>query len=152
AGSFQCFGVMPSRDVRLGDRAFTVGFPNTEVQGISPKVTEGIISGLSGARDDARYFQVSVPVQPGNSGGALVDVSGNVIGIITARLSELAALKSSGALPQNVNYALKSSYALALLESLPNLNGKLKKPSFTKDRQFPEVVRDAEKATVLVKA
>lgn len=68
---------------------------------------------LSGAGDDARYFQISVPVQPGNSGGALVDERGNVVGVVAAKLSARAALAASGALPENVNYAVKSSYLLA---------------------------------------
>jgi hypothetical protein len=50
------------------------------------------------------YFQISVPVQPGNSGGALVDDRGNVIGIVSAKLDASAALAASGALPENVNY------------------------------------------------
>jgi S1-C subfamily serine protease len=45
-------------------------------------LANGEIASLSGAADDPRYFQISVPVQPGNSGGALVDERGNVIGIV----------------------------------------------------------------------
>jgi S1-C subfamily serine protease len=66
------------------------------------------ISPAFGPQDDARYFQISVPVQPGNSGGALVDERGNVIGVVAAKLSASAALKATGALPENVNYAIKS--------------------------------------------
>ena len=58
----------------------TVGFPNIGLQGFAPKLAKGEIASLSGAGDDARYFQISVPVQPGNSGGALVDERGNVVG------------------------------------------------------------------------
>ncbi len=63
--------------------------------------------------DDARYFQISVPVQPGNSGGALVDERGNVVGVVSAKLSARAALAVSGMLPENVNYAVKSSFCWA---------------------------------------
>jgi serine protease Do len=52
----------------------TIGFPDPSLQGFSPKLAKGEIASLSGAGDDPRYFQISVPVQPGNSGGALVDV------------------------------------------------------------------------------
>jgi S1-C subfamily serine protease len=113
-------------------------------------MTDGKISSLSGARDDARHFQISVAVQPGNSGGALVDSVGNVVGVVTARLSDAAALKTSGVLPQNVNYAIKSSYVLALIDSLPELTGKLHKSWRAGDRTFEDVVREAQKAAALV--
>jgi hypothetical protein len=54
----------------------TVGFPNVGLQGFAPKLAKGEIASLSGVQDDARYFQISLPVQPGNSGGALVDERG----------------------------------------------------------------------------
>ena len=73
----------------------------------------------AGAADDARYFQISVPVQPDNSVGALVDERGNVVGVVSAKLDASAALAASGALPENVNYAVKSSFLLIFLESVP---------------------------------
>ena len=66
----------------------TVGFPDIGLQGFAPKLTKGEIASLSGAADDPCYFQISVPVQPGNSGGALVDERGNVISIVSAKLKE----------------------------------------------------------------
>jgi len=88
-------------------------------------------------------------VQPGNSGGALVDERGNVVGVVSAKLSAAAALASSGALPENVNYAVKSSYLLSFLESVPHVSPKLKVPR-TAERKFEEVVKDAEQAAVLI--
>jgi len=66
-----------------------------------------------------------VPVQPGNSGGALVNEHGNVVSVVCAKLSAQAALSSSGALPENVNYAVKSSFLLGFLESVPQVAAKL---------------------------
>ena len=127
----------------------TVGFPNIGLQGFAPKLAKGEIASLSGAADDARYFQISVPVQPGNSGGALVDERGNVVGVVAAKLSARAALSASGALPENVNYAVKSSFLLGFLESVPEVAAKLREPN-TKDRKFEDVVKAAEQAAVLV--
>jgi S1-C subfamily serine protease len=126
-----------------------VGFPNIGLQGFAPKLTKGEISSLSGAADDARHFQISVPAQPGNSGGALVDERGNVVGVVAARLSPGAALETSGALPENVNYAIKSSYLLSFLESVPEVAAKVKEPS-TKEKKFEDVVKETEQAAVLV--
>jgi hypothetical protein len=79
----------------------------------------------------------------------LVDERGNVVGVVTAKLSVRAALVTSGALPENVNYAVKSSFLLSFLESVPNVAAKLKEPN-TKESTFEDVVKSAEKAAVLV--
>src|SRR5262249_8855717 len=107
-GTFKPLPIAPSRAVKLGSTVLTVGFPNIDLQGFSPKFAKGDIAALSGAEDDPRYFQISVPVQPGNSGGALVDERGNAVGVVSAKLSAGAALVTSGSLPENVNYAVKS--------------------------------------------
>jgi S1-C subfamily serine protease len=135
---------------QLGDAVFTIGFPNPEMQGVAPKLTRGDISSLAGARDDKRYFQVSVPVQPGNSGGALVDGSGSVVGVILSRLDDTATYVASGALPQNVNYAIKGEVLYEFLNTVPELKGRLKNPTAVKERTG--VVGLAERATVLVLA
>lgn len=150
SGGFHALPIIPSRTVKLGDTVFTIGFPNPQLQGTDPKLTDGKISSLAGAQDDARQFQISAAVQPGNSGGALVNSSGNVVGIVAARLSDIAAFKTSGALPQNVNYAIKSSYVLSLLESLPEVANKLKEPCSARERNFEDVVKEAEDASALV--
>ena len=148
-GSFASLPVAASRAVRLGSTVATVGFPNIGLQGFAPKLAKGEIAALSGVQDDAHYFQISVPVQPGNSGGALVDERGNVVGVVSAKLSAKAAFDTSGALPENVNYAVKSSFMLGFLESVPAVVAKLKEPN-TKDEKFEDVVKSAEQSTVLV--
>jgi serine protease Do len=133
----------------LGDTVATIGFPNIGLQGFAPKFARGEIASLSGPQDDARYFQISVPLQPGNSGGALVDEHGNVVGVVSGTLSVKASLLTSGALPQNVNYAVKSSFLLSFLESVPELTPRLKEPN-TKDVKFADVVEETKQAAVLV--
>jgi|SRR5665213_746048 len=80
---------------------------------------------------------------------ALVDKRGNVIGIVSAKLDASAALAASGALPENVNYAVKSSLILSFLESAPDVDAKLKSPN-TSDEKFSDAVKPAQDATVLV--
>ena len=148
--------IAASRMVALGGTVATVGFPDIGLQGFAPKV---LAHGHHGGNrywefelrpaDDPRYFQISVPVQPGNSGGALVDERGNVIGIVSAKLSARVALAASGSLPENVNYAVKSSLLLSFLESVPDVDAKLKAPN-TADRKFEDVVKSAQQAAVLV--
>jgi S1-C subfamily serine protease len=149
AGKFASVPIAASRTVKLGGTVATVGFPNIGMQGFSPKLAKGEIASLSGAADDPRYFQISVPVQPGNSGGALVNARGNVVGIVAAKLDASVALAASGSLPENVNYAVKSSLLLSFLESVPDVAAKLKEP-VTVDRKFEDVVKSAQDAAVLV--
>jgi S1-C subfamily serine protease len=148
-GRFAPLPITSSRTVHLGNSVATVGFPNIGLQGFAPKLAKGEIASLSGVGDDPRYFQISVPVQPGNSGGALVDEWGNVIGIVSAKLDASVALAASGALPENVNYAVKSSFLLGFLESVPDVSAKLKAPN-TVDEKFSNVVKSAQDAAVLV--
>ncbi|MBX7208948.1 MAG: trypsin-like peptidase domain-containing protein [Verrucomicrobiaceae bacterium] len=88
--------------MQMGGNVFTIGFPNATVQGVEPKFTDGRISSLTGIRDDEDTYQTSVPVGPGNSGGALVDLkSGAVTGVIAAKLN--SSLRAD-----SVSYAIKS--------------------------------------------
>jgi S1-C subfamily serine protease len=148
-GQFSPLPVAASRGVKLGGTVATVGFPNIGLQGFATKLAKGEIASLSGAQDDARHFQISVPVQPGNSGGALVDERGNVVGVVSAKLNARAALSATGALPENVNYSVKSIYLLSFLESVPEVSAKLKEPE-TKELKFEDVVKSSEQAAVLV--
>lgn len=149
AGNFHALPVISSRTTRLGAMVATVGFPNIGLQGFEPKLSKGDISSLAGIQDDVRNFQISVPVQPGNSGGALFDEHGNVVGVIRAQLSQKAALETTGTLAQNVNYAVKSSYLLSFLESVPAASNRMPEEKATQ-RKFESVVDDVKKATVLV--
>ena len=82
-------------------------------------LTEGVVNATTGFEDDPTNFQISVQIQPGNSGGPLFNSSGEVIGITQASLDPKVAIGTFGTLPQNVNYAIKSSYISILLPMLP---------------------------------
>jgi hypothetical protein len=80
-------------------------------------LSEGIISSLAGLHDDSRYLQISAPVQPGNSGGPLLDTSGHIVGIVSGKLDAMLVQNYVGDIPQNVNFAIKSDVAKAFLAS-----------------------------------
>jgi S1-C subfamily serine protease len=100
-----------------GEDVLTLGYPLIALQGQEQKATFGRINALSGLKDDVRLIQVDVPIQPGNSGGPLLNDKGEVIGVVTATLNSIVTLRAAGHLPQNVNYAIKIDYALPLLNS-----------------------------------
>jgi TPR repeat protein len=147
---FPCLPLVSSAAVKTGDGVFTMGFPQVTLQGAEPKFTEGSISSLSGLGGSPRSFQISVPVQPGNSGGPLVSEKGEVIGLIVSRLDDVAALLATGSVPQTVNYAIKSSFVLPVLESISGLSERPAKPSQTRDR--PTAIENTKKAIVLILA
>ena len=142
--------LVSSSSVKTGNEVFTVGFPNIGLQGTEPKYTQGTISSLTGIANSPRHFQISTPVQPGNSGGPLIDVDGNVIGVIVARLSEKNTLITTGMLPENVNYAIKSSFILPLFETIPELNNELSKSQDSKLKDRTKQIEYAKTAAVLI--
>jgi len=150
AGVFDALPLADTNNTKLGAAVFTIGFPNPGVQGLQPKLTRGEISSLAGVRDSPGEYQISVPVQPGNSGGAVVDEYGNVVGIVAARLSDQAAMATSGMTAQDVNYAVKSSRVRDLLNRISGLAIKLKPPHPPKDRKIEDVVQEAQDAMVLI--
>jgi S1-C subfamily serine protease len=129
----------PSEKVKLGESIATIGFPQTQLQGREPKIGKGEVASLAGMRDDPTQFQVSVPVQPGNSGGPLLDLNGNVVGVVVGELLEAQA----------VNYAVKSQYLAELCRRIPALSS-LSEPASGPPPPFEDVVDRVRQATVLI--
>jgi S1-C subfamily serine protease len=105
------------RAIRPGEEVVVVGFPYSGLLASTPNVSVGTVSALAGLHDDVRFLQISAPVQPGNSGGPLLDSSGNVVGIVMAAMNALAVLKITGPLPQSVNFAIKATLARDFLDA-----------------------------------
>lgn len=90
--------------VRPGEEVFSMGFPRDEIV-----YGKGYISAQTGFNGDTLAYQVSIPVNPGNSGAPLLDSNGEVIGIITGKQST-----SDG-----IAFAVKSGHLKRLLDELP---------------------------------
>jgi S1-C subfamily serine protease len=111
-----------SSRIQLNESITTAGFPlEGAFSGIA--ITNGTISRLSGLRGDTGEVQISAPVQPGNSGGPLLDTAGNVIGVVSSKLNALKVAGVSGDIPQNVNFAINGSSLKAFLDA-KNINYK----------------------------
>jgi S1-C subfamily serine protease len=108
-----------TKSAQLGDEIFTMGFPSRFILGSDPKFTEGSISALSGLQGDVSYLQISVPIQPGSSGGPVVNHQGHVVGIIASTARFQSFYQATGSLPQNVNWAVKSDYVKLMMNDLP---------------------------------
>ena len=94
-----------------------LGYPLSGLLATTANLSVGNVSALAGLGDDLRYLQISAPVQPGNSGGPLLDASGHLIGIVTGKLDATRAARFFGDIPQNVNFALKAEVARTFLDS-----------------------------------
>jgi serine protease Do len=104
--------------IRLGEAVEAFGYPLTEVLAKSGNFTLGNVSALVGLGEDSRYLQISAPVQPGNSGGPLLDQNGNLVGVVSAKLNALKLmLVTQGDIAQNVNFAIKASIVASFLEA-----------------------------------
>ena len=93
-----------------------MGFPSASYLGTEPKYSSGAISSLSGRGREATLMLISVPTQPGGSGSPLLTMDGAVIGVVTAGTREEEFMRDTGALPQNLNWAVKMEYATPLYD------------------------------------
>ncbi len=105
--------------LKLGSRVFTLGFPRLDIMGSSPKLSEGVISGINGPPDDPDSYQTTVPIQPGNSGGPLLNMNGEVVGVVKSMLGVRDENQGSIYVLPNVSCALKIKCVRDLLDLLP---------------------------------
>jgi S1-C subfamily serine protease len=135
--------------VRRGEAVVTYGFPLAGLLSSGPTLTTGEVSALSGIADHQGRFQVSAPMQPGNSGGPLLDRQGNVVGVAVAKLNAAHIAARTGDIPQNVNFAIKGSEAVDFLRragvalTVAESRGA--------ERSAAEVGETAHRSTVLVR-
>jgi S1-C subfamily serine protease len=110
------FGALrQSPPLKAGEQAISYGFPLSGALATEGNLTVGNVSALHGLGDDPREIQVTTPVQAGNSGGPLLDHSGNIIGVTAAKLNAVKVLGDIGDLPQNVNFAVNLETLKAFL-------------------------------------
>ncbi|MFC0410321.1 trypsin-like peptidase domain-containing protein [Roseomonas elaeocarpi] len=135
--------------VRRGDTVVTYGFPLTGLLSQDPKLTTGVVNGLAGLRNDPDEFQISAPVQPGNSGGPLLDGQGNVVGVVVSKLNAEAVSRRTGDIAQNVNFAVKGERAGAFLEAAGIKP--MQATSSGPDRPAADVGEVANRSTVFIR-
>lgn len=135
--------------LRLGADVLTLGFPLPGVLASTPNLTTGSVSGLRGLRDDPDRLQMSAPIQPGNSGGPLIDRGGRLIGVVQSTLDVARIAAVTGDVPQNVNFAVGVPALRRVLDAA-------KVPYDTvatgdaPDRSAPDIADEATKYTVQV--
>lgn len=106
-----------SGGISQGGTVVTYGFPLTGLLASTGNVSTGLVTALSGIDDNPRQMQISAPVQPGNSGSPLVDMKGAVVGVIVSKLNAVAVARITADIPQNINFAIKASAVIDLLDA-----------------------------------
>lgn len=110
-----------ARSTTSGTPVFTFGYPIADLLGGEPKFTDGAVSSMSGIGGEQTFMQISIPIQPGNSGGPVVNDDGQVVGVVAAAAAIEPFFRNTGTLPQNVNWAVKAEYAAVMFDAPPSL-------------------------------
>ena len=117
ASAFKDVATIKDKAVRSGESIVAIGFPFHGLLTSDFTVTTGIVSSLSGLLNNTRFLQISAAVQPGNSGGPILSSTGEVVGVVAAKINALKFAKATGDMPENINFAIKTG---ALRDFLDN--------------------------------
>jgi len=145
--TFKDFARIRDRSFHSGDSVVAIGFPYHGLLTSDFTVTTGIVSSLSGMRNDTRFLQISAPVQPGNSGGPLFDTSGQIVGVVTGKIPGLRIAAITGDIPENINFAIKTG---ALRDFLDNSVVPYQTAEPKGELKTPEIAGNARAYTMLI--
>jgi S1-C subfamily serine protease len=146
-GSFKEVASIRNSAIHSGDSIVAIGYPFHGLLTSDFTVTTGIVSSLSGVLNDTRYLQISAAVQPGNSGGPLLASSGEVVGVVAAKLNALRFAKATGNIPENINFAIKMG---ALRDFLDNSVVAYQTSDAKDDLKTADIARNARAFTFLI--
>src|SRR5712675_2470339 len=146
-GSFKDVATIKATAVRSGDSVVAIGYPFHGLLTSDFTVTTGIVSSLSGIMNDTRFLQISAAVQPGNSGGPLLDTSGQIVGMVAAKLNALKFVRATGNIPENINFAIKTG---AIRDFLDNSVVPYQISDAKAELKTADIARDARAFTFLI--
>lgn len=146
-GSFKTAAAIRDKAIHSGDSVVAIGFPFHGLLTSDFTVTTGIVSSLSGIQNDTRLLQISAAVQPGNSGGPLLASSGEVVGVVAAKLNALKFAKATGNIPENIAFAIKTG---ALRDFLDNSVVPYETSDSKAELKTADIARNARAYTLLI--
>jgi S1-C subfamily serine protease len=145
--SFKDVATIREKAIHPGDAVVAIGYPFHGLLTSDFTVTTGIVSSLSGILNDTRYLQISAAVQPGNSGGPLLDSGGHVVGMVAAKLNALKFAKATGDMPENINFAIKTG---GLRDFLDNSVVSYQTAEAKGELKTADIAHDARAYTLLI--
>ena len=145
--TFKDFAKIRDRAIHSGDSVVAIGYPFHGLLSSDFTVTTGIVSSLSGTMNDTRMLQISAAIQPGNSGGPLLDTSGLIVGVVAAKLNAFRVARATGSIPENINFAIKTG---AIRDFLDNSVVGYEIASASSELKTPEIANNARAFTLLI--
>ena len=146
-GTFKDIAKIRDKAIQSGDSVVAIGYPFHGLLTSDFTVTTGIVSSLSGVFNDTRFLQISAAVQPGNSGGPLLASSGDVVGVVAAKLNAIKFVRATGNIPENINFAIKTG---ALRDFLDNSVVPYQISDAKEELKTADVARNARAFTFLI--
>ena len=135
--------VISKNDAMLLEEVYVAGYPFGKSVSSSIKVTKGVVSSLSGLGDNFSNIQIDAALQPGNSGGPIITNEGKVIGVAVAKLDFKQTIKAYGAIPENINFGVKSSVVNSFVKSNNIIINKLNKEKIINKKELAEKIQNA---------
>ena len=145
---FKEVAVIRANSVQTGEGVIAIGYPYRGLLTSDFTVTTGIVSSLSGIFNDTRHLQISAAVQPGNSGGPLLDFTGAVVGVVAAKLDAIKVARATGNLPENINFAIKTGALRDFLDNSAVMYRDTERRE--SNRETAEVAKKARGFTLLI--
>jgi S1-C subfamily serine protease len=146
---FKEVAVIRANPVQTGDGVVAIGYPFHGLLTSDFTVTTGIVSSLSGILNDTRYLQISAAVQPGNSGGPLLDFGGALVGVVAAKLDAIKMVRATGNIPENINFAIKIGALRDFLDNSVVLYRTTDRPDMSR-KETADIAKNARAFTLLI--
>ena len=146
-GTFKDIAKIRDKAIPSGDSVVAIGYPFHGLLTSDFTVTTGIVSSLSGILNDTRFLQISAAIQPGNSGGPLLASSGDVVGVVAAKLNAIKFARATGNIPENINFAIKTG---ALRDFLDNSVVPYQISDAKEELRTADIARNARAFTFLI--
>lgn len=138
-----------SDDLKQGEEVFAFGFPLDGYLPSAGNITTGIISALAGPGNNSSLIQTTAPVQPGNSGGPLLNKKGKVVGVVVGKANAIKIAKVTGDIPQNINFAIAPRTVKSFLDG-NRVEYQKKGDTFSFDKDSVAIADEARKASMKI--
>jgi len=136
--------------LRLGESVVVFGYPLNSVLSSGGNLTPGVVSALTGLGNNTSQIQITASIQPGSSGSPVLNLQGEVVGVVNSKLSDAKMVEATGQIGQNLNFAVNGQ----ILKMFLNIN-KVNyttgsKSASSKEQSTADIADEAKKWTTVI--